>query len=141
RLGLGRFLGVAHAVVDFEPGKRSRLCWIEPDLLCPFDEEVTFFWIVVEAAFFHPIGPAFDFVRRFLCAVAIEPIDYLLIARAVFDLRSEILALHTFKTEQGVIERTIEMVFADVARHERAAFVDRAAKNRVTANPNARTAR
>jgi len=56
-------------------------------------------------------------------------------------LSFEIVALHNFETEEHVIERTSEMIFVDVPRHERAAFVDGAPKNGVAADSNARTAR
>jgi hypothetical protein len=56
-------------------------------------------------------------------------------------LSFEIGALHTFESEERVIERTIEVVFSNVSADQRATFVERAPENCVTANPNARTAR
>ena len=97
--------------------------------------------MIVETACFHLFGPAFDFFRHFLFAALIEPLDHLLITRALLDLRFEIGAVHAFETKEHVIKRTIEMIFADVPCHERAAFVDGAAKNGVAANSNVRTAR
>src|SRR5213594_572058 len=87
------------------------------------------------------IAPALDFVRHLLLAIAIEPFHHFLIASAIFDLRFEIGPLHAFEAEERVVERTIEMVFADVAGDEGAAFVERAPKNCVTANADAWTAR
>jgi hypothetical protein len=56
-------------------------------------------------------------------------------------LRFEIRPLHVLETEKHVIERAIKVIFADVAGHERAALIDGAAENGVTAHANARTAR
>src|SRR5205814_6759586 len=98
--------------------------------------ELTFLRVVVEAGRFGFLAPAFDLVRRFLFAIGVEPFRHLLIARAVLDLRFEIGAFDSFETEQRVIERTIEVVFADVARDQRRALVYGAAENGVTADPN-----
>ena len=73
--------------------------------------------------------------------VLIEPFDDLLIACSLLDLRFEIISPYAFESEEHVIERTIEMIFADVPRHQCPALVDRAAKNRVTPDANTRTAR
>src|SRR5436190_2104168 len=70
-----------------------------------------------------------------------KPFNHFLIARALLDLRLEIIAFHAFEAKEHVIHRTIEMIFPDIARHESAAFVDRASKNRVATDPNAWTAR
>jgi hypothetical protein len=55
-------------------------------------------------------------------AVSIEPPDHFLIACAILDLRFEIVALHAFETKQRVIERTIEVIFANISRYQRAAL-------------------
>ena len=82
-----------------------------------------------------------DLIRRLFLAVLIEPLRHLLIARAVLDLRLEVVALHPFESKEHVIERTIEMIFANISRDQRATFVDRPSENGVTANANTRTAR
>src|SRR5207244_5963768 len=140
KFGLGRFLGVAGFVVRFEPIERGRLRRIESELLTFFGEILALLRIVVETGGFHFVAPAFDFLRRFLFAVCVEPFRHLLVACAVLDLRFEIGALYSLESEERVVERTIEMVFANIARHERAALVDRAPENGVTANPDPRPA-
>ena len=97
--------------------------------------------MVVETTRLYLLDPTFDFPRRFLFAAWIEPFDHLLVARALLNLGFEIVILHTFETEQHIIERTIEMMFADVPRHERAAFIDGAAKDGIAAYSNTRTPR
>ena len=59
-----------------------------------------------------------------LLARLIEPFRHLLVAGAVLDLRLEIGAFHTFEPEKHIIEGAIEMVFADIPRHQGPAFVD-----------------
>ena len=64
-----------------------------------------------------------------------------LVARALFDLRFEVVTVHTFETKEHVIEWTIEMIFADVPGDERAAFIDRSPENCIAADANTWTAR
>ena len=90
--------------------------------------------MVVETAGLHFVSPAFDFLLRFLFAGLVEPFDHFLVACALLDLRFEIVSLHTFETKDNVIERTIEVIFANISRYQRATFIDCAAKNCVTAN-------
>src|SRR6266480_4171867 len=135
------FLRVGDSIVDFQPLEGCRLRRIEPEFLDLFAEELALFRVIIETACLDLFGPTFDFLRRFLFAALIEPLDYFLVARALLDLRFEIVAFHAFETKEHVIQRTIEVIFPDIARHESAAFVDRASKNRVAADPNARTAR
>ncbi|HEY5991679.1 MAG TPA: hypothetical protein VIU10_03795, partial [Candidatus Udaeobacter sp.] len=133
-------LRVRDSIVDFQPLECRGLFRMQSEFSDLFAEEVAFFRMIVETACLHLFGPAFDFFRRFLFAALIELLDHLLITRALLDLRFEILTLHAFEAEQHVIKRTIEMIFADVPRHERAAFVDGAAKNGVASHSNARSA-
>ena len=86
--------------------------------------------MIVKAACLDLISPTFDFVRRFLFARLVEPFDYFLVACALFDLRFEIVAFHPFETKDHVIQRTIEVIFANISCHQCATFIDRAAKNR-----------
>src|SRR5438309_7461851 len=143
RLATGklRCFRVRYLVVQFQPLKRRGLCRIEPELLGLLAEEIALFGIIVEAVHFHFLAPAFDFFRRFLFAVAVEPFNDFLIARTLLDLRFEVVPFYAFEPKEHVIKRTVKMIFADVASHERATFVDRTSKNRVAANPNAGTAR
>jgi len=97
--------------------------------------------MVIEAARLHFLAPSFDCRRSFLLAALIEPFDYFLVARTLLDLRLKIRGRHTFETEKHIIERTIEVIFADVACNERAALVNCAPENGVAANANSRTAR
>jgi len=53
----------------------------------------------------------------------------------------EIVSLHALETEQRVIERAIKVIFTDVSRYERAAFIDRSPENCITADANTWTAR
>jgi hypothetical protein len=72
--------------------------------------------------------------------VRIEPLRHLLVSRAFLDFRFEIVALHTFESEKHVIERAIEMVFADVPGDESATFVISPRQNCVAADAHAGTA-
>jgi hypothetical protein len=133
-------LGVRDSIVHFQPLERCRLRRIESEFLDLFAEEVALFRMVVETACLHFVSPGFDFLRRFLFAVLVEAFHDFLIACALFNLRFEIVAFHSFETEEHIIERTIEVILADISRYQRAAFIDCAAKNCVTANANPRTA-
>jgi len=53
----------------------------------------------------------------------------------------EIVTLHALETEQHVIERAIKVIFTDVPRYERAAFIDRSPENCIAADANTWTAR
>src|SRR5947199_2177788 len=133
-------LRVRNSIVDFEPLERCRFGRIESEFLDLFAEELALFRMIVETACLHFFSPAFDFVRRFLFAVLVEPFHDFLVACALFDLRFEVVALHTFETKDHVIERTIEVIFANISRYQRATFIDCTSKNRVTANANPWTA-
>src|ERR1700736_6707425 len=111
-LALRRFL-VAHPVVNFEPIEQCRLSWIEPERFHLLDEPVAPLRIIVGICRRDLVAPAFDFIRRFLLAIGIQPLRHLLVARAALDLRLEIRAFYSLKPEEHIIERTIEMVFAD----------------------------
>src|SRR5207302_6926480 len=106
-----------------------------------FAEELALFRMIIQAAWLGLFGPTSNFRRRFLFSALIEPINHLLIAGALLDLGFEIFTLHAFETKKHVIEGTIEVIFADVPGHERAAFVDGAAKNGIASDSNARAAR
>src|SRR5207249_779819 len=135
------FLRVTDFIVDLQPLECCRLRRIEAEFPGLFAEEFAFFRMIVETARLDFFSPPFDFLRRFLFAARVKPLDHLLVTRALLDLRFEILALHALETEQHVIERTIEVVFADLPRHQRAAFIDGASKNGEAADSNARTPR
>ena len=138
---LRSLLRMAHSIVDFEPLECRRLCRIESEFFAFLGEEIALFRMVVKTARLHLFGPAFDFLRRFLLAACIEPFDHLLVACALLDLRFEIVARYALESEENVVERTIEMIFADIPHHERATFINRASENCIAANANARTAR
>jgi hypothetical protein len=138
---LCRLPRVRNSIVDLQPLERRRLRRIEPKFLALFDKELVLFQIVVETAGLHFFAPAFDLRRCFLLAASVEPFNHLLVARALLDLRFEISAFYAFEAEERAIQRTIEMIFPDVPRYERPAFIDCAAKNGVTAHANARTTR
>jgi hypothetical protein len=59
-----------------------------------------------------------------LFAAAIEPIDNLLVTRALLDLGFEIFAFYPFESEERAIEPTIKVILANIPSNERAAFVD-----------------
>jgi len=87
------------------------------------------------------LAPGALFLLAFRRPAAIDPFRDFIIVRASLDERFEIMAFNTFEPEKHVIERTIEMVFADVAPKERTTFIDRAAQNDVAAQTRFRTAR
>jgi hypothetical protein len=137
---LRRLLRVRDSIVDFQPLERCGLDRIEAELLGLLAKEIALLRIVVETAGLRLFGPSSDFLRRFRLAASMEPFDNLLVACSLLDLRFEIISPYAFESEEHVIERTIEVIFADVPGHECPAFVDRAAQNRVAADANARTA-
>ena len=128
------------SVVDFQPLERCGFRGIEAEFLDLFAKEIAFFRMIVEAACLDLVSPMVDFVRRLLFARLMKPFDDFMVACALLDLRSEIVAFYTFETEEHVIERTIEVIFANISTYLGATLINRAAKDCVTANANARTA-
>jgi hypothetical protein len=113
---LRRLLRVRDSIVDFQPLECRGLDRIEAELLGLFSEEIAFSGIVKEALGLHFFGPSPDFLRRFLLAASIEPFDNLLVACSLLDLRFEIISPYAFESEKHVIERTIEVILADIPR-------------------------
>ena len=128
-------------VIHLQPLEQGRFRWIKAERLYLLGKPIASFWIIVRPGRYDLVTPALDFFLRFLFAISVKPFNHFLIARALLNLRLEIIAFHPFEAKEHVIHRTIEMIFPDIARHESAAFVDRASKNRVAADPNAWTAR
>ena len=126
-------------VVSVQPIEQSRFLGIEPKRFGLFHKPFPLFGVIVWARSFNFIAPAPDFLGCLLLTGLIEPFRHLLIAGAIFDLRLEICSRHTFKTEQRVIERTIEMVFPDISCDQCPAFINGAAEDSVTANSDSRT--
>jgi hypothetical protein len=114
---LRRLLRVGNSIVHFQPLERRRFRRIESEFLDLFAEELLLFGMIVKAACLNLISPAFDFLRCFLFACLVKPFDYFLVACALFDLRFEIVALHAFETKDHVIQRTIEVILANISRH------------------------
>src|SRR5947209_11095883 len=137
---LGRLL-VARLIVGLEPIEESRLLRLELVNRHLLDEPVALFGIVVRVRFLNFITPRFHFFRRFFIAVVIEPFCHFLIARALLHRCLEIVALHALEPKEHVIERTIEMIFADVSPEKRAAVVISSRQNRVAPDSRPRTAR
>src|SRR6476646_8586513 len=140
RRKLRRFF-VAHFVVGLQPIEQWCRFWIEAERLQLLDVPVTFLRIVVIIYFQHFLTPSALFLLAFPRPAAINPFRDFIIARAGLDERLEIVALNPLETEEHVIERTIEMIFPDVAPKQRTAFIDRATHNGVTAHTRFRTAR
>src|SRR5438067_5414184 len=140
RRKLRRFF-VAHLVVGLQPIEQWCRFRIEAQRLQLLDVPIAFLRVVVRILFRHILIPSALFLFAFWSAVAIDPFRNFVIARAGLDESFEIIALNTLETEEHVIERTIEMVFADVAPKQRPTFIDRAAQNDVTAHTRFRTAR
>src|SRR5437764_8539674 len=128
-------------VIHLQPLEQGRFRWIKAERLHLLGKPIASFRIIVRPGRYDLVAPALDLILRFLFAVSVKPFNHFLIARALLDLRLEIVAFHAFEAKEHVIHRTIEMIFPDVAGHESAAFVNRASKNRVAADANARTTR
>ncbi len=75
-------------------------------------------------------------------AVPCEPIhiNHVRVGRVRLHLCLEIVSRHALEAEEHVIQRTIEMVFADIAGEECAAFIRGARENCVPAEAGARAA-
>src|SRR6266478_997215 len=132
---------VRDLVIHLQPLEQGRLRRIKAERLYLFGKPIAPLRIVMRPGCYDLVAPAFDFFLRFLFAISVKPFNHFLITRPLLDLRLEIVAFYALKAKEHVIDWAIEMIFADVPSHERAAFVNRASKNRVTTNPNARTAR
>ena len=137
---LRRFF-VTHFVVGLQPIEQWCRFWIEAEWLQLFDVPIAFLRILVRIYFQRFLTPSPLFLFAFRSAVAIDPPRNFVVTRAGLDERFEIIALNALETEEHIVERTIEMVFADVAPKQRTAFIDRAPQNGVAAHPRFRTAR
>src|SRR5205085_2565521 len=135
-----RRLFVSRFVVHLEPIEQRRRERIEPVRLQLFYKPIAFFRIVIRIRSLDLIAPGLHFLWRLFLAVAIEPGRHFFLARAFLDLRLEVVALHPLETEEHVIERTIEMVFADISSQKSAALVVGARQNCITTDPFPRTA-
>src|SRR5205823_6585541 len=140
RRKLRRFF-VAHLVVGLQPIKQRCRFWIEAERFQLLDVPVAFLRIVIRICLQHFLTPSAPFLLAFRRPAAIDPFRDFIIAGASLDERFEIIALNALEPEEHVIERTIEMIFADVAPKQRTAFIDRAPQNGVAAHPRFRTAR
>jgi hypothetical protein len=116
RRDLRCLLRVRDSIVDFQPLECRGLDRIEVELLGLLAKEIARLRIVVETAGLHLFGPSSDFLRRFRLAALIEPFDNLLVACSLLDLRFEIISPYAFESEKHVIERTIEVILADIPR-------------------------
>src|SRR5437660_5965802 len=132
---------VAHLVVGLQPIKQWCRFWIEAERFQLLDVPVAFLRIVIRICLQHFLTPDSLFLLAFRRPAAIDPFRDFIIARSGLDERFEIIALNALEPEEHVIERTIEMVFADIAPKQRPTFIDRAAQNDVTAHTRFRTAR
>src|SRR6266566_7177591 len=140
RRKLRRFF-VAHLVVGLQPIKQRCRFWIEAERFQLLDVPVAFLRIVIRIYFQHFLTPSAPFLLAFRRPAAINPFRDFIIARAGLDERFEISALNALEAKQHVIERTIEMVFADIAPKQGTAFIDRAPENGVAADTRFRTPR
>jgi hypothetical protein len=136
---LRSFLLMRDFVIDFQPLERSGFRGIQPEFLDLFAEVVALFRMLVETACLCFVSPTFNLFGHFLFATLIEPFHDFLVACALLDLHFEILALHTFETEEHIIERTVEVIFANISRYQSAALIDCATESCVTANADPRT--
>src|SRR6478736_6357374 len=139
RRKLRRFF-VAHFVVGLQPIEQWCRFWIEAERFQLLDVPVAFLRIVVIIYLQHFLTPGALFLLAFRSPAAMDPFRDFIIARAGLDERFEIIALNALETKEHVIERTIEMVFADIAPKQRPTFIVRAAQNDITPLPRFRTA-
>src|SRR6267143_939538 len=72
--------------------EQRRVRRVEPERFDLFGEPIAPLWIIVWVDRLDFVTPAFDFFRRFLLAVLIQPFRHLLVAGAFLDLRFEIVA-------------------------------------------------
>jgi hypothetical protein len=135
-----RGLLIARLVVDLEPIEERRLRWIQTVRLDLLLEPLAPLRIIIRAGSFDFIAPGFHFFRRFLFAVAIKPFRHLFVTGALLHFRFEVVAFHAFEAKEHVVERAIEMVFANVPGDEGATFIERPSQNCVAANAHPRTA-
>ena len=80
-------------IVDLQPIERGGLRGIAPEFFDFIAEELALFRVIVETACLYLFGPPSYFRWRFFLAALIEPLDHLLVACALLDLRFEIVAL------------------------------------------------
>ena len=111
------------AVIRFEPVERAGLLRVQSEFGAVLDEEGAFFRVFHRAARFHFIRPSFDFCRRFRRTVGLQPsADVFVIFRGL-NGGFEVIAVDAFETEEHVVQRTIVMIFAQLARDAGAAFI------------------
>src|SRR3954452_18811285 len=125
-------------VVRLEPIEQRSFIRVQSQLSGLFDKPITALRIIVWPRRLDFIAPMLDLVWRLCFAGLVEPFSHLLIAGSIFNLRLEIRPFYPFEPEQHVIERTVEVVIPDIACHQRAALINRAAENGVAADAKSR---
>ena len=131
----------ARAVVRFEPVERGALLRVQSELGAFSMKKARFLRILHRAAGLHFVRPGFDFHRRFLRAVGLQPgADVFVIFRGL-NGGFELAAVDALETEEHVVQRTIVMIFAERSRDAGAAFVNGAAGDGKSGDAFARAVR
>ena len=133
----GLFLGrsrIARGIIRIKPFEKCRRGWIEPELARLLDKKIALCRVVVERGIAHLLNPLLLFRFRFRTPVSVDPFGHVFVAFSFGHCRFEFIADDSLPAKKHVIERTIEMVFANVSSEQRAALVQRASQNDVTAH-------
>jgi len=129
------------AVVRFKPVERAALLRVQSELGAVLDEVGALFRIFYHAACFHFIRPRFDFNRRLLCAIGLQPSADIFIIFRGLNGGLELAAVDAFEAKKHIVQRTIVMIFAERPRNAGAAFVNGAAGDGETSGAFARAVR
>src|SRR4051812_7122111 len=141
RIRKSGLLPEALLVVDVEVIEQRALHGIDPDLLALTREPFALVRLVVRPGGFGAGGPCLDLRVGLRCAMAVEPRQHFVIARARRQELADFVAFHALETEEHVIEWAVEMIFAVRAVEGRPALVDHPRHDHISANPLFRAAR
>ena len=134
--GLESLLEGRH-VVRFQKVEKRRALRLEAKLGAFLRKPFFPLGVFIRAVGLDAGAPLLDFINRFRRAVAVEPIDQLLIRGTGGKERPYVVDLHTLKAEQHLVERASEVIFTGHAVHGGSAFIRHARSQCVIAQPRA----
>jgi CheY-like chemotaxis protein len=127
-------------VVHLEPVEQRRGFRLQADFRALAREPFFFLGDVVRIPSFHAFAPRGNFIRGLGRSIRIEPINDLLVSGAGGEQLFHFIGLHAFEFKEHLVERTSEVIFANVAGKAGAALVDGAGEQGITAEAGTGTA-
>jgi len=133
----GGSAGETDFVVSFEVIKQGAGGWIDAGFGTDTHEPFLFVLVIVGAGSLDAVGPSGDFLGSLGGAVGIEPCGDIVIRGAALKQLFDIRTGHAFESKEIVVERTIEMIAADISGDIGAALVECAGEDGIASGTDA----